>query len=177
MFLHHCLGANPAYPGNEHPRNHSAETLSGQKKKNSLSLSLSRVFSLSLLCVMESWRVSKQNTAEAAGWLFLSQHFRALLPALFPDRSNSQPPKSCQHRVWEQEVNLVVGLHFGARICTGDDLLTKEVTVQSGSHSFEDNKCWTLLSRGWKKAQCLCVFVPPAITSNQRPLLEFAVNW
>jgi len=83
---------------------------------------------------MESWRVSKQNTAEAAGWLFLSQHFQALLPALFPDRSNSQPPKSWQHKVWEQEVKPAVWSHFGAGICTGKDLLMKEVSVQSESH-------------------------------------------
>lgn len=106
------------HPGNEHPRNCRAETLSGQKKKNYLGLSLSRVFSLSLSCVMESWRVSKQNTEEDTGCLFLSQHFRVLLPVLFPDRSNFQPPKSkALSRVQEQDMNHGMWLHFGAGIC------------------------------------------------------------
>lgn len=173
-FLLRCLWASPA-SWNEHPGNRRAETLSGQKRTNYPGLSLSRVFSPSLSCVMESWRVSKQNTEEGTGCLFLSQHFRVLPPVLFPDRSNFQPPRSWQHRVQEQEVNHVVWLHVGAGICHRERSVHKRA-----DHAVKKSLVWrqqgiehNCLGDAQMLHGCMCSCLPP---SSQRPPREFSVN-
>lgn len=155
------------HPGNEHPRNCRAETLSGQK--NYLGLSLSRVFNLQ--CAMELWRVSKQNTEEGTGCLFLSQHSWVLLPVHFPDGSNFHPVE-CRSKRW----TMASGSTLVLRLATRKDLFAKEATTQSGCHKFEDSRCWTWLLRKWASAPYLYVLTFPTIVCKQMSPSELAAD-
>lgn len=145
----------------------------GRKSKNSLSLSL---FTLLLSCVMESWRVSKQNVAEATGCLSLSQHFPAL-PALaiLTEVTPSHPRAGntkCGSKRWTLLCGLTLVHGFAQeRICSlkrwvCSQKATSLKTIAVGHYYLEAGKMLGV-----------CVFMPPTISSIQRTSFEFSVNW